>query len=164
MLKEFIVNQKTHIIYVIVLLVVAGVGYNLLSRKPKEIIKTETKIVEVAKDVVKVEKVFVDKIIVTKKRNGDVITETDKSRIEEQTVDKSHSVATVTKTEVVKFMSRYSIDVMYPLGIENILNPSLDPRNIQVMAGVRVFSLPVFVTAGTDGHFNKIILGVRVEM
>lgn len=168
-ITDTLVKQKTHIIYGVVILVLCSVGYHFFSKTPSEIIKTkvetkiETKIVN--KDVVRTKTVFVDKVKETKKANGDVIVETSHIRSSDDTKDKStikdDLKSTVTTTEVIKFMKRYSIDVMYPMSISNIA--AFKPLDIQVMVGVRIFSLPVFATIGTDGHFDKIIVGARME-
>ena len=52
---------------------------------------------------------------------------------------------------------------MFPFNTGSLMNPSLDPRNIMVMGGMRIGDLPLFLTIGTDGHFDKIIVGVRIE-
>lgn len=163
MLPEFIRNNKSHIVYILLLIGVLGVGYNLFSRKPKEIIKTEFKEKIVYRDVIKEKKIYVDRTITITKANGDVIVKTDKSKSRTKVADKKETSTTVSKVEVQKFLSRYTVDVMFPFNTGSLMNPSLDPRNIMVMGGMRIGDLPLFLTIGTDGHFDKIIVGVRIE-
>ena len=164
-------EQKTHIIYGVVIVLLASVAYHFLVRKPTEIIKTkvetriETKVIN--RDVLKTRIVYIDKVIQTKKTNGDVVTETDHTLSEYNVTDKSKSTDTIKDTisqkEVIKFMNNYSVDVMYPITVQNIYSSAFNPLNLQVMGGMRIFDFPLFVTAGSDGHFNKILVGLRLE-
>jgi hypothetical protein len=160
---DFIRNNKSHITYILLIVGVIVIGYNLLSRKPKEIIKTEFKEKIVYRDVVKEKNVYVDRTTTVTKANGDVIVTTDKTRSNERVDDKQRISDITVNTEVQKFLSRYSVDAMFPFDVGSILNPALDPRNIQVMGGIRMGDLPLFLTVGTDGHFNKAIVGLRIE-
>jgi len=158
----WISNQKTHIIYIILIVICLGVGYNLLSRKPKEIIKTlvETKVV--IKEVEKEKKIFVDRVTTIKKINGDVITIKDNSRKEERILAKTSEAVTISKTEVIKFLSSYSVDVMFPINPLQITSaPNL--LDTQVSVGIRLFDLPLFTVVGVDLHFNKVLIGARLE-
>jgi hypothetical protein len=159
-----LVEQKTHILYGVIIVVIASVAYHLISAKPKEIIKTQIETKVVNNDVVKTQTVFVDRVITTKKTNGDIITEVDHSHITDEFIDKTSSKDTISKTEVIKFLSSYSIDVMYPLTLKDITNPILNPLDTQLLLGVRVFDFPVFVTAGTNLHLNQVIVGLRIEL
>ena len=166
-----LLNNKTHIIYVTVIAALLLVSYFLLSRKPKEIIKTEvvTKIETkvVTKDVIKTQKVYVDRIKEIKKSNGDIITETTHSysdnEIKDNSKSKNYTKDVVSKQEVIKFLSNYTLDVMYPMTVKNMYSPVFNPLDLQALVGVRLFGTPFFITAGTDGHFNKILVGARVE-
>lgn len=164
---SILTNNKTHIIYGVLILVLVSICYNFFRQKPKEIIKTltETKIEKqiVNRDVVKTQTVYVDRVIETKKANGDVITETQHVRKDSDTKDKTKikdsQEMVISKTEVIKFLSSYTIDVMYPVTFDPVFNP----LDLQIMGGVRVFSLPVFITFGTNGHLNQFLVGARIE-
>lgn len=162
MMKQFIVNQKTHIIYGILLVVLGSIAFHLFSSKPKEIIKTEIKTKIVYRDVIKEKKVYVDKTTTIKKKNGDVVTIVDNSTSENIVYDKTKSEDTVSKSEVQRFMSSYTIDLMYPI-INQSLSINKNPLDLQIIGGIRIFSLPVFLTAGSNLQFNQVLIGTRVE-
>jgi len=157
-------NKVIHLIYLGVLLIVVGVGFTFFKSKPKEKIVTVTETKIVYRDVIKEKKVFVDRTIVTRKADGDVITETirDRSNITAETKTQVSSVAS-TKT-VEKFMSSYSIDALYSIPRDSITSPSFNYKNVEINVGIRVFNLPVFALIGTEGTFNNLKLGLRVEL
>jgi exopolysaccharide biosynthesis protein len=112
MIPEFIVKQKTHIIYGIILLIILGVGYNLLSSKPKEIIKTLTVTKEVVKNVVQTRTQFIDRKIEVKSKDGTDTITTEHIVNDSNTVSKTKLDETISKKEVEKFLSKYSLTVL----------------------------------------------------
>lgn len=158
----WLLDQKLHLIYCSIVIICLVIGYNLLNRKPKEIIKTVTITKVVTKEVEKEKLVYTDRITTIKKANGDIVTISDKSHTDMKILAKTSEVDKISKTEVIKFLSKYSIDVLYPI---NPLQVSLvpNPLDIQVSVGIRVFDLPLFAIIGIDGHFNKVLMGARLE-
>lgn len=165
-----IVNQKSHIIYGVIILIVASVAYHFFKKDPEKIVTTLTKTVTQVQTVDKIVNkdriVYVDKTITTRKKNGDVIVEVDHANSDTKTdttvQSKTETQTMVSKTTVQTFMKNYSIEAMFPL---DPLNPAAlpNPLDTQISLGVRIFSLPAFAVIGTDGHFNKVLIGLRVE-
>jgi LPS O-antigen subunit length determinant protein (WzzB/FepE family) len=157
-------NQKTHIIYIAILLGVIGVAYNLLSNKPKEIIKTqvvtkvETKEVKVATNTV------THRVTQTKKLDGEIVTETEDIVDKGVTTSKDKENLSITKTEVQKFLSKYTLSAFYPLTTKDILNPVFNPANLQIVGGMRVFSLPILLNVGASVKLDTVLVGVTVEL
>lgn len=104
------------------------------------------------------------KIVTTttvKKDGTEVVqkTETDSGSKVAQVSNKGTD--TVTKT-VEKSIAHYSVDLTQLFPHWN-LTQTYDPVNTQLSAGVRVLDTPFWVTVGTDGDFNMISAGIRVE-
>lgn len=164
-ITSFVKEQKTHITYGLILIGLTAVGYNLLSRKPKEVIKTvvETKIVN--RDVVKTKTQYVDRVIVKTDKDGGTTTTTEHVVTDGSSTDKTKSQALFISQTTTKYLSRYSLDIQYPIVVSfSGLNfPTFDPKSIRVTGGYRLFDSPIFVTLGTNIGFDTILIGVRYE-
>ncbi len=164
-----VINQKTHIIYGIVIVLIASVAYHFFKKDPEKIVttltKVETKIQQVEKIVTKDRIVYKDRTITTHKKNGDVIVEVDHehsdTKVASNTQSKTQSQTVVQKTVVESFMKNYSIEAMFPISIKDIGYPN--PMDTQVSVGMRVFSLPVFAVVGTTPKLNSVLVGLRLE-
>jgi len=150
-IQTTLLEQKTHIIYGVIIVLIGSVAYHFFKKDPEIITKTLTKIQTVTQDKV----VYVDRVIITKKKNGDVIREVDHQHSDTKTKD----VATTTQKEVQSFMKNYSIEFMFPPQI-----PTLSGLyQSQVSVGMRIFSTPLWVVAGINGQFNAPMVGIRWE-
>lgn len=162
---KFIQEQKTHIIYGVIMIGLAAVGYNLLSSKPKEVVKTvvETKIVN--RDVVKTQVKYVDRVIVKTEKDGTTTTTTEHVVTDGSISDKSKSQQKFVSQTTIKYLSRYSLEIQYPITVSftGLNLPSFDPKNLRVIGGIRVFETPIFLTLGTDIGLNSALIGVRYE-
>ena len=144
-------------------------AYHFFKKDPAKIIttltKVETKIQQVEKVVTKDRIVYVDRVIVTKKANGDVITETDhindKTTLHADTNSSTKTQSTVTKQTVETFMKNYSLEAMFPMPIATIGLPNI--MDTQLSFGMRIFSFPLFAVIGTTPRLNTLLVGVRVE-
>jgi len=159
-----ITNNKTHIIYGVVIALILGAGYTLLSRKPKEVIKTEIITKEVAKNVIVYKDRIINRTIVTKKKDGTEITVTENITDKGTIIDKSKEQTTVTKQEVDKFLSKYTIQALYPISFSDITKPGFNVLDTQIIGGVRVFDLPVLVNIGTNVRFSQVFIGLTIEL
>jgi hypothetical protein len=169
-LVDTLQTNKTHIIYGIGLILLGSVAYHFFKKDPVKVVTVETKVVTQEKIVNKIvyvdRKIAVDKTITTHKANGDTVIEVNKSHID--IVSKSDTKSTEkiaetnTKSTEVTFMKNYTIDVLFPI---NPLQPTAvpNPLDTQLLIGMRIFSFPVFVVSGTDFHFNKVLIGARLE-
>lgn len=163
-LATMVSSNKTHIIYIAILIGVIGAAYTLLSRKPKEIIKTQKVTETVTKVIVQKADVKTHIVTETKKSNGDVVTQTEDIVDNSTTKTQDKESLTITKTEVQKFLSSYTISAMYPLSTKDIANPVFNPLNLQIVGGIRVFSLPIFFNVGANVKLNTVLLGVTLEL
>ena len=162
--------QKTHIIYIIIILGVASVAYHFFNKPPEKVTqvvtKTVTKTQVITKVVTKDRLVYVDKTITTKKANGDVITETDHEHSDTKTdTDLKQTKALTsnsTSTTITSYQKPYSLGVLVPF---NPLSPASVPNLLdsQVDFGVRILDSDWFAVVSTDPKFNKIMVGLRVE-
>lgn len=162
--------QYHHIIYCLIIIGIASFAYHLFTRPPAEIIKTLTKVVTqiqtVEKVVTKDKIVYVDRTIVTKKADGDVVTETDHehdiTEVHKDVASQATTQAKTTSTETEKFLSRYSLEAFLPFpSLSNFGSPN--PLDTQVVVGVRVFDTPIFLEAGSNARLNQAIVGLRIE-
>ena len=171
MIPQIIAN-KTHIIYGLVILGLGIVAYRLFVRQPQTIIqtKTATQVVteqKVVHDIVHDVK-FITKKIETKKPDGTIITETDTIKDSKDTSSNSQTNVT-SNTQIAEhvklsFAPNYTLGVYYQQPIKTILQPAFDPANLQIVGGIRVFSLPVFLNVGTTFKLNSVIVGLTIEL
>ncbi len=156
--------QKTHIIYGTILLTVVLAGYRLFHREPVETIKTVTQVQYVNRDVVRVQKQFIDRVIVKKEKNGTTITTTEHVHNDNSTVDKTKTLDKLTTTEINSYLAKYSFSSYYsvPMSISGV--PTFDPKNLTLIGGYRVLDTPLFLNLGTTGAFNQILIGVTLEL
>ena len=151
-----------------------------LNRKPTEVIKEVIR--EVVKTEVKVEtKIeYVDRVVdnnivthrvIKEEPDGTKITEetiSDTSQIDEssRTSDQSTVATTEIVKEDIKETTKYQKDnfatVVYDVPFSNP-SVTLDPTNTQIFVGQRLFSLPLFLTVGTNGKFNQVSAGLTFE-
>jgi len=159
-----IANQKLHIIYGIIIILVGSLAYHFFKKDPAIITKTLTKVITkvqtVEKVVTKDKVVYVTRTITTHKKDGDVVVEVDHekdtSQVHADTKSKDITKSTVTQKTVETFLKNYSIEAFFPTN-------SFTPTGGTYMMGMRVFTLPVFVEVGTTGHFNQALVGLRLE-
>lgn len=169
-LATTILSQKTHIIYGIIIVLIASVAYHFFKKDPEIITKTltkvQTKIQTVTKVVTKDKIVYVDRTITTHKVNGDTIVEVDHEHSDTATkadIDtKTKTQTTVISKTTESFMKNYSIEAMFPI-YNDSFSFNTNPLDTQISFGVRVFSLPVFAVVGTNFHFNQALVGLRME-
>jgi CRISPR/Cas system endoribonuclease Cas6 (RAMP superfamily) len=164
-------TTKLHIVYgaIIVALTLGVVHY--FNKPPEQLIKTLTKVVTqvqtVEKVVTKDRIVYVDRKIVTKKKNGDVITETEHEHSATATqaaTDTQTQTKSVTQEEMMtQFYKKYSIDYSY----KPIYNGSLDLhpnlQNSVLGFGYRVGDSPISVITSISDGGKSISTGVRVD-
>lgn len=144
----------------------------LVNRKPKEIIKTETKVVTQVVTKVEVQTVHDNIETITQrtidKPDGTKITEFETkkdlsvSNIDSKTESKLQE--TFTKTEIIKYSSSYILGVSYttPISLQPKFNTNFE--NFNILAGVRVFSLPVFATTTISLDFKQASVGLMIEL
>lgn len=166
----FLKNQKTHVFYVFLILALFGIGSWLFKTHPREIIKTVTQTKVVNRDVVKVQKQYIDRVIVDKKKDGDVVTTTEHVSNDDTTTDKSKIATTFISKTDIKYLSRYTLGTYYtiPLHLTSFSNMNpfaspFDPQNLTLMGGIRIFNSPIFFNLGTNGLFNQILVGFTIE-
>lgn len=169
-----LINQKTHIIYGVIIVLIASLAYHFFKKDPEKIIttvtKTDVKIQTVEKIVTKDRIVYRDRhiVTVTTKANGDIITRTEDNKEHSITKTKDKARTTIkekqteTKQVVETFMKNYSIEVMFPI-LNNSFAPNTNPLDTQVSFGTRIFSTPLWLVAGSTFHFNQFFIGVRYE-
>lgn len=153
----------------VIVVLVLGVGYTLLGNKPKEkivtqtIVKTEIKYVD--RVVVQHDNVVVDrKITATAKDGTVVVTEehsVDLSTNSSETRSQIKLAETATRTEVTKYQSNYTLQVLAPI---TDMYPVPNPLKMEVVGGVRVFNLPVFVNVGTNFQLTSYKIGLMIEL
>ena len=161
---EFLKSQKTHLLYIIAIVVILGVGYNLFSRKPKEVVKTVIETKYVNRNIVKTEKQYVDRVIVTKAPDGTTTTTTEKVTTADTSVDKSRAGSSYISKTSTSYLSRYSLDIQYPIAFSYVnFQPVWDVKSLIVTGGVRIGDLPAFVTLGTNVGLNQALVGFRLE-
>lgn len=168
-----LLNQKTHIIYAVIIVIIASVGYHFFKKDPVKIVttvtKVETKVQTVQKIVNKDRIVYVNRTIKTidKKANGEIVTtiETDKghsdTKTNSNTSSRTQTDTTITAKTVETFMKNYTVDALFPI---NPFNPALpNPLDTQVLLGVRIFDLPAYMVVGTTVRLNTALIGIRLE-
>lgn len=163
---SFIKDQKTHVIYGLLIVGLVAVGYNLLSSKPREITKTITQTKVVNRDVVRTQKQYVDRVIVKTEKNGETTTTTEHVVTDGSSIDKSKSQSLFTKSTQISYLSRYSLDIQYPIPlamVPNIRSVVFNPTSLIVTGGYRLFNSPIFVTLGANIGFDTLLIGVRYE-
>lgn len=163
-------TTKAHIVYGIIIVFIASIAYHFFKKEPEKIIQTVDRVVTQVKTVEKVVTkdriVYVDKKIVTHKKNGDIIVETDKEHSSTDT--KANIVSnTDTKTKekdttITSYQKNYSIEVLEKMNPTNLLYTP-NPLDSQINFGVRLFSSPVSLVIGTTGRINSLYLGLRYE-
>ena len=153
-----IYNQKTHIIWGLVVVAIASVAYHFFKKDPVTLTKTQVQTVEkvVSKDRI----VYVDRTTTTHKKNGDVIVTVE--HVNDSTKLDSKTNSQLSQKIVESFMKNYSISVMFPV-LNNSLNVNSNPVDTRFMLGVRVFSSPIFLEAGSNVRLNELTLGLRLE-
>lgn len=164
-------SQKTHIIYCAIIVVVAGGAFYLFKTHPKEVIKTQTVTQIVTKTVVQT-KVVHDNIVTVKHI---FTTKPDGTKIVEVVSTKNTSVLDVskaiaksdtlvnTKTTDIKYQSNYSLQLLQPFTYHELFTGTPDPRNMEIIGGVRLFGSPVFLNVGTTPLFDKVFIGATIE-
>lgn len=169
MILQALQAQKVHIIYGVIILVIGSLAYHFFKKDPEKIVttltKTETKIQTVDRLVNKDRIVYVDRTITTHKSNGDVVVEVDKehddTKTSSDTKTKSQDTILVSKTTMESFMKNYSVETLFPM---NPFNPSFpNPLDTQLTVGMRIFSTPLWMVAGTTGRLNTALIGLRLE-
>ncbi len=159
---EKINNQKTHIIYGVALLLVSSVAYHFFKKEPGVITKTLTKVETKIQTVTKDRIVYVDRTIVTKEKNGTVITEVDHEHSDTTTHKDTKTVTAVTEKTVETFLKNYSIEALYPISYNSGLGV-FDYSKVQLTVGTRIFSSPLWIVGGTTGQLNTVLVGLRYE-
>jgi len=150
--------------YVGIFLIGAGISF-FFARQPAKIVKEVTE--EKKSEVIKQDNVQTEKTITTKKKDGTVIVEVDKtidkSKTDTKTDDKSISITTITNR------NNWTLGVNYQIETNSITNfttsfsePSLS--NVNITVGRRIFDLPLFVTGGVNLGLQNINIGVMIEL
>lgn len=160
---SFLKEQKTHVIYVAVIIGLMALASYFFTSKPKEITKTVTQTKIVDHNIVKTKVQYVDRTIVKKDKDGDVTTTTEHITTDNTSTDKSKSNTSFTSSTTVSYLSRYSLDIQYPVHLVNLVPGTFDAKQLIFTGGYRLFSSPVFVTLGTNVGFDSLLIGVRYE-
>lgn len=158
---QFLKDQKTHIMYGIIILALAGFTYNLFIRKPAEIIKTITETKVVNKNVVKTQVKYVDRVITKTEKDGTITTTTEHTVTDNTFTDKTKSADMFVSKTTTIYLSRYSLEVQYPIKVTTI--GVFNPKEVIFTGGYRLFNFPIFVTLGTNIGFDSLLIGVRYE-
>ncbi len=169
----FLSAQKTHIIYGLVIVGLLGVSYRLFVRKPETIVQTkvETKVVTIVQTkLVKVhDNIVTHKKIVTTKKDGTKIVETDSS-VNKSVSDTSQKVSksdtlSLTQQTVTSYAPNYTLSVLYPIPLTGVFSPtSYTAQNTEVILGKRLWGSPIFVNVGTNFGLNTVLAGVTLEL
>lgn len=165
-----LLNQKTHIIYGVIIILIASVAYHFFKKDPEKIVTTLTKIVTQVKTVEQIvtkdKIVYVDRTITTHKKDGDIIVEVDHEHdaivTHSDTKSTQKVIESVTKQTVTTFMKNYSLEVMFPI-YNNSFALNTNPLDTQLSVGTRIFSSPLWLVVGTNFHFNQLLIGARTE-
>ncbi len=162
---KFMKEQKTHIVYIVVILVILALGYTLLVPKPAEVIKTVSKAQIQNNNIVTTRKQQIDRTTVKKDKDGDITTVVEHIVDSDVSIDKSKSKSTFeSKTQII-YKPRYTLGSYYTIPIDTFKIPTIfEPNNLTILGGVRLFNLPVFVNIGTNGNFNQAIIGFTLEL
>jgi len=169
MLTGIIANNKIHAIYIGIILCLL-ICYSLCGKQPKETIVTQTvtktEIKYVDRIVLKNNNVAVDRTTTTESKDGSKTTvvehSVDLSTINSQTIAKIQNQTTETKTEITRYQSNYQLSLMIPVKPFSGMYPN--PLDTRFTVGMRVFSLPVFLNAGSTVRFNEFTLGLTLEI
>jgi len=181
-------TNKAHIIYGVIIVGLASIGYHFFKKEPVTVTKTQvvtkvvtqvvTKVVTqvVVKKVLVHDNIIKNRRIVTRKPDGTVTTEIDssvnKSVIADtnKTVDKTKNITTSqtidqTSTKVVtSYAPNYLLSVFEPIPTHDILHPNFDAKNTQIILGTRVLDTPLFFDVGTNFGANSVLLGFTLEL
>lgn len=164
-------TTKLHLIYCCIVAILALLIVHFFNKPPAVITKTltkvETQIKTVEKVVTRDRIVYRDRRIVTRKKDGDVITEIIHEHSTMNTVAATDSVtqtqSKVQSTTTETSLSRYSLGISFkPIHNKSLeTKPTLDNSSIEL--GIRVLSLPIFATAGIEDSGKSFSIGVRYE-
>lgn len=179
MILNFLKKKETLVVGFVIVLCLS-LAYSLFFKQPKTITKTEvvTKTVvqvvtkEVIKEVQVKANIATTHTTETKRPDGTTITET--TSVLDTSVTNTNSQTTLTnhtqetlvsaKSEKITNQSTYTLGVLYPLPLTvNALKAPFTVSEVQLVGGVRVFNLPVFVNIGTNMHFNQVLVGLTIE-
>ncbi len=156
-------NQKTHIIYGLIILGIIAGAYSLFVTHPKTITKTEVVTKVVNKTQVVHDHITTTKYITLKKKDGSVLTEKIVSKDTSLINSSSTSNFSETKTETRTNQSKYSLSIIQPFEYNQLLTGTPNPANMEIIGGVRLFNSPILLQIGTTPLFNKVFTGVTVE-
>lgn len=164
-------TTKLHLVYgVIIIGLILGIVH-YFNKPPEQLIKTLTKVVTqvqtVEKIVTKDRIVYVDRKIVTKKKNGDIITETDHEHAATVT-QAATDTQTQTKSQTTEemqtaFMKKYSIDYSYKPLYNGTWDPHPNLQNSVFGFGYRLGDSSISaITSISDGG-KSISTGIRYD-
>lgn len=169
---SFLQAQKTHIIYGAVILVLTGVAYRLFVRQPATITQTKVVTQVVIKTVIQRvlvhDNVVTNRVTETKKPDGTdtKVTETvvDRSVSQSSKYNKNTQQSSVSTQTVTSFLAKYTLTVMYPITLGNILNPTFSASNTEIILGYRLGDTPILLNCGTTFGLNTLFLGITLEL
>lgn len=160
---EFIKSQKTHLVYLGIIGGLILVYFSLLSKKPAMVVQTQSKASAENRNIVKTKKQSVDRTIVKKDKDGSITTTTEHIVDNDSVVDKTKKKAEFTSSTTTTYLTRYSLDVQYPVIFGHYQVNPFDAKKVIVTGGYRIFNSPIFLTLGTNVGFDSILVGVRYE-
>jgi hypothetical protein len=162
---DFIKSQKTHIIYILIIVGMAIAGSFFFFSGKAETIRTITKTNTVDRNIVKTKTQYIDRVIVKKETDGSTTTTTEHISSGGSTTDKSKSASSFSDMTKTTYLSRYSLGVNYPmpLSFTNFQPGGFNVKSLQIEGGVRLFNSPIFVTLGTNVGLDTVLVGFRVE-
>ncbi len=167
-LMTLIRTQKLHLIYGVAIVSLLTIMHALFSKQASVVTQTKTEmrtlVQYVDRKVLIHDNVVTNRVIETKKPDGTVITEkesiTDLSSVGSNTLKSSQEAVKVSEETATNFLSKYTLTVLYPLPRNEILNPSFEPKNLQVIIGRRVLDTSLLLNVGINFGVNTLFLGV----
>lgn len=162
---------KKDLIYGVIILILGGLVYYEYRKPPAIVTQTLTKVVNqvqtVEKVVTKDRIVYVDRKIVTHKKDGDVVVETDHEHSATDTSvaqdTQTHTTTTLHEQTVTGTLAHYSVEYMFSPIKDATLDPHPNLGNSVVGAGVRILDTPIWAVGQIQDSGKTYSVGLRYE-